>query len=216
MPRTIDCSLLADGPSDKTLLPILHWLMREYSNNAVVNCEWADLGRLREKASALWFRIIQAVKLFPCDVLFVHRDAEGDEPERRYEEINAAATLARQNGFDLPHVCVIPVRMQEAWLLLDEIAIRRAAGNPNGCMPIDLPQMSRIETLPDPKETLYALLKEASGLHGGRLKKFHPQRHAARVTEYMKSFICLRSLASFQRLGNDVKILAPNLGAGSP
>jgi hypothetical protein len=43
---------------------------------------------------------------------------------------------------DMPVVCVVPVRMMEAWLLIDEMAIRRVAGNPNGRIPIELPVLN--------------------------------------------------------------------------
>lgn len=213
MARSIDCSLLAEGSSDIVLLPILDWLLREHSGDTIVNCVWADLRRLPKKVTALQDRIVHAVILYPCDVLFVHRDADANKPEIRYKEIATAADQAKKYGFNIPHVCVVPVRMQEAWLLLEEAPIRRAAGNPNGRDPIGIPPKNRIETLPDPKETLYALLKQASGLRGGRLKKFHPPKHAARVTEYIRDFTGLRSLEAFQRLEHDVINLMPDLCA---
>ncbi len=62
--------------------------------------------------------------------------------------------------------------MTEAWLLLDESAIRRVAGKPDGRMPIGLPQMARVEKLPDPKSTLRQVLEAASGLEGRKMKLF--------------------------------------------
>jgi len=85
---------------------------------------WADLRGLPAPPSGLRDRVTRAVELYPCQLLFVHRDAEGQEPELRYEEIRTSNQTGRL------HVAVVPVRMQEAWLLHDEGALREAAGRP--------------------------------------------------------------------------------------
>jgi hypothetical protein len=41
--------------------------------------------------------------------------------------------------------------MTEAWLLADESAIRCAAGNPNGRVNLNLPDLQAIEDLPTPR-----------------------------------------------------------------
>jgi len=56
--------------------------------------------------------------------------------------------------------------MQEAWLLLDESAIRRASGNPNEGMALTLPDPGGVECIADPKTTLHELLTRASGQAG--------------------------------------------------
>src|SRR5262249_34801620 len=94
-------------------------------------------------------RIQKSIELYPCDLLFVHRDAEKELPERRRNEIRQAIELVSKETSFLPIVCVVPVRMQEAWLLFDEPALRRAAGNPNGRMILQLPHLGELEGLPD-------------------------------------------------------------------
>ena len=97
---------------------------------------WADFSHMpRQNDNAARWRI--AFEFYPCDVLFVHRDAEAQLPAFRREEVTRA--LAHT---EIPHVPVIPVRMTEAWLLADENAIRRAAGNPNGDEELNLPDIS--------------------------------------------------------------------------
>jgi hypothetical protein len=49
--------------------------------------------------------------------------------------------------------------MQEAWLLFDEAAIREASDNPNGEERMDLPALSSLEEILDPKELLRDLLR---------------------------------------------------------
>jgi len=140
---TIDCSLVSDGSSDAALLPVIQWVVSQNACGYATEAVWADLRRLRRPLPRLADRIVEAFELYPCDILFVHRDAEAQPYEWREREIAEAITLAREQGFRVPHVCVVPVRMQEAWLLLEESAIRRAAGNPNGTTRLILPAVGR-------------------------------------------------------------------------
>ena len=67
-------------------------------------------------------------------MLFIHRDAEREPHEKRVAEVEAAL-----EGVELGEtqpVPVVPIRMQEAWLLFDERAIRYASGNPKGRTPM--------------------------------------------------------------------------------
>ena len=92
-----------------------------------------------------------------------------------------------------------------------EPAIRVAAGNPNGRMPLLLPTLRETEALVDPKETLRALLREASGLTGRRLKNFHAS--PLRVSNLIDDFSSLRMLPAFQRLEAEVIALASRLSS---
>lgn len=203
--RAIDCSLLSDGPSDAALLPMIRWSVQQHAAGSAVEAMWADLRRSRRRLGTLADRIVEAAALYPCDILFVHRDAESQPYDWRVREISAAIAQAQQRGVRVPHVCVVPVRMQEAWLLLDEVAIRRAVGNPHGAMALDLPAPGRIERLRDPKETLYGVLCIASGLGSRRLRAFRPGRCAQLVSEYIRDMAALRQLPAFQRFEADVR-----------
>jgi len=200
----LDCTLLSDGSSDAVLLPVLEWILRQHVSDVAVHCTWADLRRLPSPPRSLAERISKAVELYPCQVLFVHRDAENQAPELRYTEIREAVKSAFHQGPVVPHICVVPVRMQEVWLLLDVAAIRRAAGNPNGTHPLQLPRATSLETLPDPKEVLHGLLADASGLSGRRLKRFRAEKCTHLVPQYMGCLSDLRRLPAFQRLEQDV------------
>lgn len=74
----------------------------------------------------------------------------------------------------MPFVPVVPIRMTEAWLLIDEQAIRTASNNPNGIKTLDIPRINRLEHLPDHKNVLFEKIKMASELPSGRLRKFKP------------------------------------------
>jgi hypothetical protein len=213
--HSIRATLKTDGPSDQVLVPILNWVLSECAAGMAANCQWADLRRTRKPAEDLVQRIKLAVDLFACDLLFVHRDAESQSPGLRYKEINMAVEEARSCAGRVRHVCIVPVRMQEAWLLLCEKAIRRAAGNPNGKAPLELPHPSTIEEVPDPKRVLYDCLTRASELKGRRRKKFHPPKRARLVTQPMTEFPQLRMLRAFRRLEDDVRKALPSVWPSS-
>lgn len=192
--KEIRCTLLTDGSSDKALLPIISWLFREHCPEFAVQKEWADLYRLpKETVKKLPDRIRLSLDLYPCDVLFIHRDAEKMALKERIVEIK---TALQDTEHPPPTVCVVPVRMTEAWLLHDEQAIRQAAGNPNGQQSLSLPKMSSVENLSDPKQTLYDLLRTASG-QISRRRKFDPDRMVHRVADLINSFEPLRQLPAF-------------------
>lgn len=198
-------TLLADGRSDRALIPILNWLLREYCGDCALQPEWADFYWLPRRPRGLPERILTAIELYPCEILFIHRDAETETRELRASEINSALREVEQRVAIPPAVCVVPVRMQEAWLLFDEGAIRKAAGNPNGRDEIELPDLMRIEQLPDPKQKLYDALRTASGLRGRRLSRLRPNVYAPRVSEFIESFEPLRVLPAFQALEAEVE-----------
>ena len=200
-------TLLSDGSSDKALLPLLTWLLQEHLVECAIQSAWADLRRLPKPPTKLLPRIINSLELYPCDLLFVHRDAERETREKRVAEIQAAMKQAGESAF-VPAVCVVPVRMQEAWLLFDEIAIRKASGNPNGKQLLQLPAINRIELLPDPKNILHDLLRQASGLTGRRLKDFPVRERAQRVAELIDNFSPLRALPAFIALEAEIETVA--------
>ena len=198
-------TLLSDGSSDQALVPILTWLLRAQGIHGAIQPEWADLRRLPKPPHTLSERISLSLDLYPCDLLFVHRDAEGDLQHVRTEEIHQALAAAAQRVQIPPTVCVVPVRMQEAWLLFDEQAIRWAAGNPHGRASLVLPPLNTLAQLPDAKRVLYDLLREASGLTGRRRRQFRAPTRARRVAEVINDFSPLRTLCAFRRLEDEIR-----------
>ncbi len=194
-------TLLSDGSSDRALVPVLNWLLRQHSVRDFSG-QWADLRQLRQPPRSLSERISRALVLYPCDLLFVHRDAEGSSREARVEEIREHLALAASGK---PAVCVVPVRMQEAWLLFDEEVIRLAADNPRGRVPLEIPPMERLEEVADPKDLLWRALMTASGLRPGRRHRFLPAARIHRVAELIADFSPLRRLSAFQALEEDLR-----------
>ena len=188
-------TLVAEGTTDAALLPILRWALRQDVRIREIDAQFASpflLPRAREGLSA---RIGRALELFPADLLFVHRDADREPPETRRTEIQNAVRVISGDPIVVP---VVPVRMMEAWLLIDEPAIRSAAGNPRGSMPLDLPKkLAAIERMPDPKASLHEALRIACGLRGRKLAKFSPHSASGLISERIRDFAALRQLGAF-------------------
>ena len=71
-------------------------------------------------------------------------------------------------------------------------------------LPLSPPPLAQLEQLPDPKNVLYELLREASGGQVRRRRKFPAARHARRVAECIDDFAPLRTLSAFQALESDI------------
>jgi hypothetical protein len=193
-------TLLSDGSSDRALLPVLRWLLRQHSSR-IFQPQWADLRGLRNPPRSLTDRLQAAIELYPCDLLFVHRDAESERHEVRVDQI-------RQDLGAMPDqtaVCVVPVRMQEAWLLIDEGAVRQAADNPRGQVQLSMPPVEKIEKISDPKRELFDLLATASELSPRRLHRFRPMARIHRLAELVEDFSPLRRLPAFRHLEEDLR-----------
>ncbi|MEU6023682.1 hypothetical protein [Micromonospora sp. NPDC047134] len=115
------------------------------------------------------------------DVIVVHRDADNAGEHARRLEIESAV---RSLGVSTELVPVIPVRMTEAWLLLDEAAIRHVAGNPRGRARLNLPRPHEVESRADPKSILRASLLTASEESGRRREAV-----ARRFNEHRKQLL---------------------------
>lgn len=202
-------TLVTDGSSDRALISVINWLCRDASIAA--QGEWFDprpFGKLSNEET-----IRMALELFPCDVLFIHRDSEGQSPATRRQQIRNAVEGISPSGGRAPYVCVVPVRMTEAWFLFDEDAIRTAAGNPNGSSALELPPLNRCERLPDPKSFLFDAIKKASGRTGRRLKKLNVFSCRARLAEIIRDFSPLRQLEAFAQLEEDLRSVMGELTA---
>ena len=200
----ISYTLLTDGSSDRALKYILTWLLHEHIPRCGVQGEWADLRRVPKPPQSLSEKIKESLHLYPCDLLFIHRDAENNPQESRIKEINQAFKEAVKGSAAPPAICVVPVRMMEAWLLFDLNAIKKAAGNPHNNQTLRLPDLQDLEELPDPKTILHNLLRDASGLRGRRRKNFNPGRIIQRLPNFIDDFTPLRELEAFQQLENDL------------
>ncbi|MCO4858941.1 DUF4276 family protein [Herbaspirillum sp. WGmk3] len=177
---------------------VIDWAITQQDPSIGITPQFArHLGPVGNELSE---RVSAAIRAYPCDVLFVHRDSESESLEKRESEIASAFTELTHN-----HVPIIPMRMTEAWLLSDEHAIRSAAGNPNGKAELGIPGKREWERSKNPKQILFDALKAASELNARALKKFSPDRQRLRVAELTTDFSGLRGLASFDQFEATLK-----------
>jgi hypothetical protein len=186
----------------------LNWLLRANGAYPEQEIEWYDPSRFKHRPTSLAERIDHAVENYPCDLLFIHRDAEGEPLDRRVAEVREAleTSSSGQNG-SVPAVLVIPIRMMEAWLLFDKARLREAAGCPQGNAPLDLPKLRRCEKLAAPKERLHRCLRVASEKRGRHLRKFNVDSAIHRLSGLIPDFSPLRRLSAFRRLEEDLQVV---------
>lgn len=207
---SIDCTLLGDGSSDSMLKYPIEWLMREVFPAMAVNVTFADLRNLSVEEGSLNQRIISAIEYYPCDILFIHRDAEGEPFTVREKEIHKAIeSLIERAEIMVP---VIPVRMTEAWFLHDAEAIKTAAGNPHSKVDLQLPAIGKVHELIDPKKKLEQALSNSASLSKRRMKNFRPRKRMHRLSELIEDFSPLREQDSFlalEQLLRDLSVYFP-------
>ena len=212
--NVLNFTLLSEGPSDEALIPHLIWLLKQNEVKMSIQPTWADL-RLLPKgmiSGGLATKIKLSLELYPCDLLFIHHDADRESLEHWKNIIHDVIANMLETNRPNTYICVIPVRMQESWMLFDENAIRRASGNPNGTQNISLPKLNKTEKIPDPKTILHETLKIASGRNGRKLNNFNVRHSAKLVSEYIEDFSPLRNLTAFQELETDLKEVINNKG----
>ncbi len=160
MRKRVTFFLVCEGTSDEALVEHLETLVARQGVDEVLGIPRSGTGSVHEKIRAL------GEEGTAFDFVVVHRDADQRDPTPRIAEVEAALREAR-----LPGCPVVPVQMTEAWLLLDESAIRAVVGRPSGREPLDLPKLHEIEGTHDSKAVLKRALLAAAGGTGRRHKK---------------------------------------------
>lgn len=194
---SVSATLITDGSSDVVLIEAIQWMVASRPLRLTIN--YADFRPLRSPPRSMDERMKTAISMYPCDFLIVHRDAERESYEARRAEIEREATTSATRI-----VPVVPVRMSEAWLLFDEQAIRRAAGNPNGRTPLSLPVVSNVELVPDPKDVLHKALVDASELRGRRRDSFNVHKAVHAVARLIETFEPIENLPAFSATRTEI------------
>jgi Domain of unknown function (DUF4276) len=195
MPR-LSFAFLREGTSDDGLLPHLRSIVIRAGATEVIGASREYSGTLENRLRTLMTES-SAVSL-----VFVHRDADSQDPLPRIQEVARAAT----NAGTPPWVAVVPVQELEAWLLTDEQAIRAAVGRPSGREDLSLPRIAQIERTSAPKEILRSALLTASATTG-RKRQDEQRRFALRrrtLLERLDIDGAIRQLPSWRQLESDV------------
>lgn len=206
-------TLLGDGPTDRVLLRPLKWLLEQMAEWRPIEPHWVEPSLVGKPGASLSLRVERAILDHRCDLLFVHRDAEANDREVRVREIKRAIDeLCPRAGAMVPYVSVVPIRMTEAWFLFDEAAIRRGAENPNGKSSLDLPRLSSMESLPNPKEALSDAFRKAKDLNARRSKRVRTGNSLYLVAQNITDFSPLRRLSAFQALEEELRHVVESNG----
>jgi hypothetical protein len=180
---------------------IIKWAIRNIKPNLAVNGQFAELGNQRNPPKELYHRINAAYEYYPCDVLFIHRDAEKESLEMRVSEIE---DHMRKSTAKIPVIFVIPVRMMETWLLINGDAIKKAAGNRKFSGDLDIPSIGNLETIPDPKRLLHDLIYTASEKKGRAKSKLNVHKAVHLVSDNIADFSPLLNVPAFVNFYNSL------------
>ncbi len=198
---------VAEGSSDLPLADLVESLFLD--QGVYVTLSKPDFGLLEAIPKDVRARVAAGLRLVgrPVDVVVVHRDADNAGPAARRREIEIAVAACVDGPQIIP---VVPVRMTEAWLLLDEAAIRRVAGNPGGRVGLGLPKVHEAESLADPKEVLRRCLGIAAGTTGRRLDAVRKRfgQHRRQLLELHDTTGPVTRLPSWQSLLAEVDRVA--------
>lgn len=190
-------AFLREGTSDDGLLPHLRDLVVRAGAPAAIGSSRDYRGSTEQR-----LRQVQAEGA-NVDIVFVHRDADSPDGEPRREEVRQAAAAV-----GIPSVVsVVPVQELEAWLLVDEAAIRHVVGRPSGRTPISLPRLAAIERAASPKEILQTACltaSETAGRRRAREQRDFPRRRLT-LLERLDIDGPVRRLPSWQQLEADIE-----------
>ena len=184
MSRQLAWSIVADGGTDKLLVPVIEWAVHRLDPGVEI---------LEPEFRKRQGSVVEFLAAFSTGAMlvFVHRDSENLTLDERLREFE---TLERQDV-----VPVVPVRMSESWLLFDGPAIAKASGSPTSQVPV--PGIAQIENIPDPKDHLDALLFQAAGAptgrHGRRFMR-DIAKHRVSVAEYISDYSPLENVPAFR------------------
>lgn len=206
---------LCEGNSDLPLGDHVVALFRAQSVD--IRLVSPDFSLLAQKVPKdLSSRLSASIRLMGAkpDLVICHRDTDGTSVAERKAEMLIALKKAE---IEAALVSVIPVRMTEAWLLLDENAIRTVAGNPKGRSDLELPKLHQVERLADPKTVLRNALLVASEATGRRRervdKRFDSNRR--QLLERIDMAGPIQNLSSWKALMGEVDEAVRQLGADS-
>ncbi|WP_283138084.1 DUF4276 family protein [Rhizohabitans arisaemae] len=194
---------IAEGTSDMPLADIVEALFIDRGFD--VRLSKPDFSFLRKVPRDVTSRVTAGLELMEetPDLVVVHRDSDNAGHGVRRTEIESAVQNIVEKTSLIP---IIPVRMTEAWLLLDESAIRQVAGNPRGRQALGLPKAGEVEKIADPKTMLAECLLKAGDLTGrrrDRADKRFPQ-HRRQLLERLDPTGLVTTLPSWRRMIDDI------------
>ena len=197
--------LVCEGSSDGALV---HHIQRLLIQHGATEAD----GSSSHFGTSLTEKVKQGLDLSAApDLLFVHRDADHhrDTPaagaKKRYEEITTSVQSASYGG---PYLGIVPIRMTEAWLLVNEWSIRQVSGKPDSRHDLGLPTVQTVESIANPKNVLKEVLLRAGSPRGSRREKIFRRNfgeHRRQLIESLPVGGPLEHLNSWVRFRDDTK-----------
>lgn len=203
----INFVLIAEGASDYALVTHLEALC-SYCGATEVTGVALEFERLPVSIGrSMLDKLTAAQKAEPgANLFFIHRDADSRDSSSRHQEIKNAVEACQ---LAVDWVAVVPIQETEAWLLLDEIEIRRVARKPKGSVQLNLPKPHQVENVANPKERLQAVLINASEASGRRLEKIRrdfPNQRAL-LTRRLSVDSPISSVPSWVQMRDDLQLI---------
>lgn len=201
----VRAAFVGEGKFDDGLMQILSRLWDRVAPDVEIEIESGRPLLEVHDARTLAEKIRVLVEHHQPDLFFVHRDADRAGAEARRAEIEGKLDGSL-------HVPVIPVRETEAWLLLDEAAIREVVGNSKGKSFLDLPKPIEIEDTDNAKERLRTALRNAR-VDGPKRRpgQVSEQRLCAQLLENLDIDGPITQLSAWQALVEDTRAAAVSL-----
>jgi len=197
--RNVSFAFLCEGSSDTGLIAHLETLLVHFGAQEATGMPDTRKGTIPARLRQL----LTEETGTGIDMVFIHRDSDGPDRNGREREIRRGV---EESGFPHPLIPVIPVQETEAWLLLDEQAIRDVVAS-KGKQSLRLPKPNAIEGTRKPKEILQKALLAASETSGRRLKKEKNSfnHHRRVLLQRLDPFGAVRDLPSWQCLERDIQ-----------
>ena len=192
MSGQISYTVVADGGTDRLLVPIIDWTIHRLDPE--VDILEPEFEKRTSSVDEYFGSYIPTTML-----VFAHRDAERSSVDHRLREFDNVSGV----------VPVVPVRMSEAWLLIDGDAIAQAA---DSRATVAVPGLNTLEQIADPKTELETLLFGAAGSPTGRrAKKFKGSLAGRRVNlaSLIEDYSPLESLDAFRRFQSSLADVYP-------
>src|SRR5579884_1436042 len=143
----IRSTLVAEGSTDGALGPMLTWLLERHLPEADVETTHVlSVDELSGIAKGdINGRMRRAIDLYPCEILFVHRDADSEDDAPRHEEIRRA-TAHLDPASTPPVIAVVPIQAIEAWLMFHADALFHAVRK-RARVTLDLPALRTVQSI---------------------------------------------------------------------
>ncbi len=190
-------ALYAEGSTDERFLPRIIQRTAEHllaGYGVEILDPFMINGDIHSRATIQEQLVAAARKTHGYHILIVHQDADAPDQDRALQErIQPGLDIVRQESDHHQQniVPLIPVRMVEAWMLADPVALCQAIPGCSAPDKLDLPKKpERVERISDPK----AELKRIASIYQARRRRSRWITYRAKIQERLADEIAIERL----------------------